>query len=512
MRLGIDLGTTRTVVAAADRGNYPVVSFENEAGDMQEWYPYLIGGHDDGPAFGFEAEAHRGEPGWVFLRWLKRLLGEADPETRIRLGHREEKVVDLLCGYLEALHRDIRERSNLEIGAEEPLDVWISVPANANNNQRFLTIDGFRRAGFRVMGVLNEPSAAGIEYVHRFGPKSGVLKKDHIAVYDLGGGTFDVSVIAYQEDRRFEVVTTEGIGELGGNDFDDVLCRLALEQSGHGGDPDDPALFPLVEECRERKEGLHPNTRKMVVDLGVALEDAGEVVVKVKDYYQRLSPLVDRTLEALEVGLGRLGVERAEQVGAIYLVGGGCELPMIAREVKKRHGRRAKRSPYPFSATAVGLAIAASRGDELEVNERFTRHFGVWREAEDGKRIVFDPIFEKDTPIPGPTEPPLVHTRHYAPAHNVGHFRYLECSRVTDDAQPAGDINPWDNILFPLDPDLERKRRLEAVSVEHRSVRPDQVIEERYTCDSRGVIEVTIENQSAGYRRSFQLRSHLSTD
>jgi molecular chaperone DnaK (HSP70) len=236
------------------------------------------------------------------------------------------------------------------------------------------------------------------------------------------------------------------------------------------------------------------------------------VVIQVSDYYERLAPMVDRTLEALDIALGRLGVEQGDSVGVIYLVGGACELPCVARRVRDRHGRKVKRSPYPFSATAVGLAVAADRRDEIEVHERFTRHFGVWREAEAGHRIVFDPIFSKDTPLPGLTDPPLVSTRTYTPAHNIGHFRYLECSRVTPDEQPTGDLNPWDQVYFPMDPDLRKKRRLEGMAVEHTPVAPGQSIEERYVCDARGVIKVTIANRSAGYRRSFTLKSHLNDE
>ncbi len=510
MRLGIDLGTTRTVVAVVDRGNYPVVGFETCEGDFQEWYPYLIGVNADTEVYGLDAEAYRHDPGWTFLRSLKRLLAESSPESTVRLGGRDCSVLGLLTKYLTALRNDLVKRSNLDLGRKEPLEAWVSVPANANNNQRFLTLEGFRQAGFEVKGVLNEPSAAGIEYVHRFGAKRGAGRKDSLAVYDLGGGTFDVSIIGVSDEMTFHVLTTEGISRLGGNDFDEVLLDLALERAGMGEALPDRARFDLLEECCQRKEGLHPNTRKTAVDLGVAIPGADEVVVPVADYYRRLEPMVDRTLRALDTAFIRLGEGEAEKVGAVYMVGGACELPLVSRRVREIHGRRVRRSPYPFAATAVGLAVAADREHEISIQERFTRHFGVWREAEEGRRIVFDSIFPKDTALPGPGDPPLVLTRKYAPAHNVAHLRYLECSRVTEDDQPAGDINPWDDIMFPLDPVLKRKKRLDRVPVEHFPGVQDQVVEEHYACDARGVINVTIQNRSAGYRRRYKLRSHLS--
>lgn len=506
MRLGIDLGTTRTVVAAADRGNYPVVSFESHAGDVQEFYPFRIAAGPDGFAFGLDAEALGGSTGWHFVHALKRRLADADPSTRVRVGEHEAEILELLTGYLETLRRDLHACSNLELEPDEPLEAWISVPANANNNQRFLTVEAFRRAGFEVRGVLNEPSAAGIEYAHRSGGRRGAARRGHLAVYDLGGGTFDVSVIAVEDDRRFEVVTTEGIGRLGGNDFDAELLRMALAAGGRAGDPDDPALYFLLEECRERKEGLHPNTRRVAVDLGLVDEEAGEVLIPVADFYARLEPMVERTLDALDTALGRLDPQARDEVAAVYLVGGACSLPLVGRMIRERHGRKVKRSPYPFSATAVGLAVAAELGGALAVSERFTRHFGVWREAEAGRRIVFDPIFAKDTPLPGPTDPPLELTRRYAPAHNVGHFRYVECSGLDAGGEPAGDLYPWEQVWFPLDPALKRKRRLDVVAVEDWRGEPEASIEETYTCDADGVIRVTIANRRDGYRRRFELR------
>lgn len=508
MRLGIDFGTTRTVVAVADRGNYPVVNFQMETGDVQPWYPSLVAVRGSERVLGLEAQARQLEPGWFCLRSLKRWLADVGPESRITLGEQEVPALELLTDYLAQLRRDLSERSNLEISSTEPLEVLIAVPANANSNQRFLTLEGFRRAGFRVLGMIQEPSAAGLEYAHRYGSKSGIGQKDYLVVYDLGGGTFDVSVIS-MKDRYHEVITDEGIARLGGDDFDQQLLELALSRVALVGELSETARYHLLDECREQKERLHPNTRKLAIDFGRAIEGVGEVVVTTEEFYERCAPLIKQTMVALETALARAlaGAElEREPVAAIYLVGGSSELPLVSRLLRQRYGRRVRRSPYPYAATAIGLAIAADTQAGYELQERFTRYFGVWREAESGRRMVFDPIFLKDTLLPAATDPPLIYTRRYHSAHNIGHFRYLECSRVSDDGQPGGDITPWDEIRFPLDPALQNEPGLEHIPVYRVNQAESQVIQERYVCDHHGMIEVTIANQTANYQRTYRLR------
>ena len=161
----------------------------------------------------------------------------------------------------------------------------LGVPANANSNQRFLTVDGFRRAGFSVLGLLNEPSAASIEFGHRQSITGRIL------VYDLGGGTFDASLVEL-DARTHTVLATEGISTLGGDDFDRVLAELALGAEELAA-LDPAAAFRLEEECRRQKEALHPNSRRMVVDLDLIEEGRGQVVIPVAELL-RAVPSADR--------------------------------------------------------------------------------------------------------------------------------------------------------------------------------------------------------------------------
>lgn len=505
MRLGIDFGTTRTRVAAAVRGNYPLVTFQGEDGGGLDWYPSLIAVRGGQIAFGLRAQAVQHEPGWEVLGSFKRLLGEAGLESAWRVGEESAPALEWLTRFLTALRRDLLRRSNLEVGSGERLEAMLGVPANASGTQRFLTLEAFRRAGFEVVGMLNEPSAAGIEYAHRY-RRSGLSRhREHIAVYDLGGGTFDVAVIRMAENHH-DVVSSEGIGRLGGDDFDEVLLGLAL-----AGAPAPPraARRRMLALCREAKETITPHTRRVMLDWGELDSEASPVQVPVADFFDGCAPIIARTIDATEAAIQEaLGSEGAEPGGlaALYLVGGACELPALARVLRERFGWRVRRSPYPSGATAIGLAVAADAESGYVLTERFTRHFGLWREADSGRRAAFDPIFTKGTALPGPGEAPLVARRRYRPAHNVGRFSFLECSALRA-GEPSGDIVPWAEALFPLDPRLAETKRLATVPVKADPSVAAYEVEEEYRCDAAGIVQVTLRHLQAGYARQFLVRA-----
>src|SRR3954464_13846939 len=155
MRFGIDFGTTHTVVALVDRGNYPIVSFEH--GDV---IPSLIAARGDGALrFGYAAAALSQDPEWEVLRSFKRLLER--PGAEVRLAGRPFSLEGLLVRFLGHVREELVLHSNAGVAANEAIEAAGSVPANASTSQRLLTLDGYRRAGFEVRAVLNEPSAAG---------------------------------------------------------------------------------------------------------------------------------------------------------------------------------------------------------------------------------------------------------------------------------------------------------------------------------------------------------------
>ncbi len=255
----------------------------------------------------------------------------------------------------------------------------------------------------------------------------------------------------------------------------------------------------MLDECRRQKEALHPNSRKISIDLDDVREGLGHVTISVADYYDRCRPLIDETLHPTS----RLAA--GSNLEALYVTGGGSELPLVARALREEFGRKVKRSEYTRAATAIGLAIQADATSGYSLREMFTRNFGVWRESDSGSRMIFDPIFPRATRLPGVGEPPLSVRRVYTPVHNVGDFRYLEASHVGDDGQPAGDLAVWDEILFPFDPQLADAQTLDKFAVNHSGRAAIQKIEEHYACDAAGVVTVTIRNLTAHYSREYKL-------
>src|SRR6266404_2487129 len=236
MKLGIDFGTTRVVVASADRGNYPLVPFETSEGTF-DWFPPFVALRGNECRFGWDAWNTQGEAGWTVVRSLKSYLEDAGPQTIFEADGIRVPISQLMSSLVGALRDALRAR----FGAAEPLEAMLGVPANANSNQRFLTVEAFRRAGFSVLGLLNEPSAASIEFGHRQRSSGRIL------VYDLGGGTFDVSVVELDANIH-TVVASDGISTLGGDDFDRILAGLALGEEVLAS-LDTAELFRLEDEC-----------------------------------------------------------------------------------------------------------------------------------------------------------------------------------------------------------------------------------------------------------------------
>lgn len=497
MKVGIDFGTTHTVVTTVDRGNYPVVSF-----DGADTWPSLIAANTEGELrFGPDAAAVRHEPGWSVLRSFKRLLNDAGPQSEVTLAGRGYRLAELLTGFLAALKDDLQHRSNCGLQAGDTIEAAIGVPANASSAQRLLTLDAFVAAGFHVVAMLNEPSAAGLEYAHRY-RSTITAKREYVLVYDLGGGTFDASLLKMTGQVN-EVAISEGIQRLGGDDFDDAIVRLVLAESKLAVNA--AARNLLREECAVRKEAVGPQTRRFLVDL--AAVDQPPFSCAIDDVYAVCAPLVDKTIELLDRVLhdparGGRDVPWSEVAG-IYVVGGAGGFPLVSRMLRTAFGeKRVKRSPYPFAATAIGLAVFLDNEAGFALSERFSRHLGVFREAQAGADVVFDPIVPKDASLPADGHSPLVVRRRYRAAHNIGHFRFVECSRLVN-GRPDGDVTPYDPVLFPFDPALRDRDDLGRQPIGRWNEGPD--VEECYVVAPSGAVEVTLTTQPAGFERTFRL-------
>ena len=495
MRLGVDFGTTTTAIAIVDRGNYPIVSFVNNNDDTVDFVPSIIALDGDRLVYGFDAEdaAREGAP---HLRSFKRLLSDpsvTDTST-LRLGNHSISILDALTGFLSYVVRQLRTNSSIaSLPDSEPLEALVGIPAHAWSAQRFLTLEAFRRAGWDVLAMVNEPSAAGFEYTHRH---VGTLnsKRTAILVYDLGGGTFDASIVS-ATGTLHEVMGSRGLNMVGGDDFDVVLAtRLAAAAGTDSGKLGDEAWERLIEDSRDAKETLSPSTKFITVPV-----DGKPVTIPVTDFYEAATPLVEATIEAMEPllvpdasGVGQLGGD----IAGLYVVGGGSQLPLVARVLRSRFGRRVHRSPHTAASTAIGLAIGADPEAAYTVREQLSRGVGVFREREAGSFISFDTLLEPNTELaPGET---LTIKRCYRAAHNIGYFRFVEYSSFDEAGVPRGDLQPYGEVIVPFDRSL-RRSDIDLSPVPVIRTEDGPLIEESYIVDENGMVTVEITDLEAAY-------------
>ncbi|GAA2183783.1 Hsp70 family protein [Brooklawnia cerclae] len=498
MQLGIDFGTTRTIVAHADRGNFPVVAFMDEGGDAHEYVPSLVALTDDGLVSGFAAQRARAA-GAPVLRSFKRALASpaVNTSTLVHLGSTQVRLLEVLTVFLRDLLVALHHSSTVgPLLHDDPLgQVVIAVPAHAHSAQRYLTLEAYRQAGFSVAAMMNEPSAAGFEYTHRL--RSAVsAKRTRLVVYDLGGGTFDASLVSIH-DRSHAVLGSIGINRLGGDDFDVVLADLACELAGVG--PDALGLeryFQLLADAQAAKEQLSPQSKRIVLDVADTT-----VTIPVADYYEAVTPLVEQSVAAMAPLVDGLddGDPDLSQIAGLYLVGGASSLPLVPRLLRETFGRRVNRSPFPAASTAIGLAIAADPGSGYTLSDRLSRGFGVFREAESGERLRFDSIFDRDAVLGHEQRV----ERRYRAVHNVGWYRFVEYAELAD-AQPVGDIVPFDDVLFPFQTDLQRSG-LDLRTIPVERVGEGDLINESYVIDRNGIVSVTITDLDTGYSLTRQL-------
>ena len=489
MRLGIDFGTTRTVVAMVDRGNYPVVGFTDTDGDVVDFFPTVVAATPRGLVFGFDALA-ASRDGAPLLRSFKRHL--ADPgasfEQPLSVGGHSTTLSEVMRGFASALALALRTSATLTLPDDEPLEAVLGVPAHAPTGQRMLTLDAFRHGGFEVLGMMHEPSAAAFEYTHRY-PKTITSKRSDVIVYDLGGGTFDASLVRV-EGREHRILTSVGDARLGGDDFDEVLADLARQAAGGSASTHTPAL---LDEVRATKERIAPQTRRLVVDV-----DGLDVTVSVDDFYRAAGPLMAASLDVMSPLMAgdRLEVTSEEELAGIYLVGGASGLPLVPRTLRERFGRRVHRSPHPSASTAIGLAIAADPDSGFRLFDRLTRGVGVFREADAGGSIVFDLVVSGATRLPD-SGGELVITRCYRAAHDLGRFRFVEVSGVDEQGAPTGDIAPFAAVDMPFDTALRDGRDLADHEPRRRNGGP--LVEERYAIDANRVVTITITDLVSGF-------------
>ncbi len=210
-------------------------TFEGPDGEAWEWFPPLAAVRARERLFGWDAWTAQEDPQATIVRSIKRFLQDAGPQTTVQIGSQSLSMLDLLCGITGALRKGLLEDSSLTVPAGEPIEVMLGVPANANGNQRFLTVEAFRRAGFLVTGLLNEPTAASVEFGHAHRKKQPLHSGDAVLVYDLGGGTFDASLVVVEQKTRLVDVEVLGDGQEAHAQRDQLLD--GADAVGHGTAP-----------------------------------------------------------------------------------------------------------------------------------------------------------------------------------------------------------------------------------------------------------------------------------
>lgn len=485
MRFGIDFGTTRTIAAVVDRGNYPVIGVADIHGDAHEYIPSVVALSGEQLVAGWDAVA-LGEDHPTLTRSFKRLLTveEVAADTPVLLGEQSRPLAEVLAVFAGYVIDQIHEYQR-GIGDDSPIEVVLGVPANAHSAQRLLTLEAFTRAGAEVVGLVNEPSAAAFEYTHRYSQTLNT-RRNAIIVYDLGGGTFDASLVRI-DDTEHEVVSSLGISRLGGDDFDEVLVDLALSAAGRGADVlGRRARQRLLDEARSAKENLVPQSRRIVLELGEQ-----DVIVGVDDFYDSAMSLVERTLAAMQplIGQDNENALKDSDIAGIYLVGGASGLPLVPRQLRERFGRRVHRSAFPAGSTAVGLAIAADPDSGYHLRDLLSRGIGVFRELDSGRKVSLETVI---APGAEPDEDgSITVTNHYRAAHNIGVFRFVEYTGQQEQHHGPGDLTLLAELVVPFAEELRGRADLSEIPVQRREDGPE--VTETLTVDPDGITSIRIE-------------------
>ena len=348
--IGIDLGTTNSEVAIVENGQ-PRVLTE----DGNPILPSVVGLADDGRLLVGVAARNQ----WVVapdrtIRSIKRKMGE---DVKVHLGPDTFTPQEISAMILKAL----KTRAERELGRPVSKAV-ITVPAYFNDNQRQATREAGALAGLDVVRIINEPTAAALTY-NPAAVASAEAAAEHILVYDLGGGTFDVSIV-HTEQGVVEVLASHGDTHLGGDDFDELFLNHIAHQFREMYDIDlredrvsRARLLRAVEDAKKRLSD-HAVTRieeefiaeKEGVPLHLSLD------VERKDFENLIRPMIDRTMVCVQQALDDARLT-ASQIDRVVLVGGSTRTPLIANLLEERLGQPAHREIHPDLCVAMGAAV-----------------------------------------------------------------------------------------------------------------------------------------------------------
>ncbi|MCE2793005.1 MAG: molecular chaperone DnaK, partial [Blastopirellula sp.] len=413
--IGIDLGTTNSVVAIME-GSEPTV-IANQEGERTT--PSVIGFTRDGETLvGAPARNQRVTNPERTVYSAKRFMGRRHNEVaseekmvpykvvggpneyvKIQIGDQQYTPQEISAKVL----RKLKEAAESYLGHKVNKAV-ITVPAYFNDAQRQATKDAGQIAGLEVARIINEPTAAAMAY----GLDKG-KKEQKIVVFDLGGGTFDVSVLELNDDdgmKVFEVISTNGDTHLGGDDFDEALIHHVADEfkKSNGVDlrKDVMALQRLQEACEKAKKELssRPNTD---LNLPFITADASgpkhlQMNITRAKFEELVDPLIERCRRPVEQALKDAKLNPSD-IDEVILVGGSTRIPKVQELVKKMFGKEPHKGVNPDEVVAVGAAIQGSvlAGDRKDVLLLDVTPLTLGIETEHG---ILTALVERNTTIP----------------------------------------------------------------------------------------------------------------